>query len=114
MSDPLVTVLTATRNGAPYIAETIDRIRAQTFTDWEYIVVDDASDDNTVEIVHEYIAKDPRFRLLRRGTSAGPYTAANDGLKEARGKYVVRTDADDLSTPDRIEKQLAFPAAHPE
>jgi glycosyltransferase involved in cell wall biosynthesis len=114
MSAPRVTVLTAVRNGSLYLAETIDSIRKQTYSDWEYLIVDDASDDNTIAIVQQYMRQDARIRLLRRTTAGGPYTAANDGLREARGKYVVRTDGDDLSTPQRIEKQLAFFESHPE
>ncbi len=111
---PHVTVLTAVRNGARYIAETIESVQKQTFADWEYIIVDDASTDETPRVVEKYQREDARLRILTRTVSAGPYTAANDGLREARGEYVIRIDADDLATPDRIEKQLAFLAAHPE
>jgi glycosyltransferase involved in cell wall biosynthesis len=114
MSAPLVTVLTAVRNGARHLAATVESIRNQTFTDWEYLIVDDASTDETVLMVEDMERRDPRVRLLRRSTSAGPYVTANDGLREARGTYVVRTDADDLSTPNRIEAQLNFLGAHSE
>jgi len=112
--NPHVTVLTAVRNGARYIGATIESIQRQTFADWEYLIVDDASTAETLRFVENYQRADSRLRVLRRAASAGPYTAANDGLRSARGKYVVRIDADDLATPDRIEKQLAFLAAHPE
>jgi glycosyltransferase involved in cell wall biosynthesis len=111
---PHVTVLTAVRNGARYIAETIESVQKQTFADWEYIIVDDASTDETLRVLERHQRQDARLRVLKRITSAGPYTAANDGLREARGEYVVRIDADDLATPDRIARQLAFLAAHPE
>lgn len=114
MSAPHVTVLTAVRNGASYLAETVASIQKQTFVDWEYIIIDDASDDGTVLIAQELARRDSRIQVVVRSTSVGPYAAANDGLRIARGTYVVRTDADDLSTPDRIEKQLAFLAANPE
>jgi glycosyltransferase involved in cell wall biosynthesis len=112
--EPKVTVLTAVRNGAQHVAETIESILRQTFADWEYIFVDDASTDETLAILADYQRRDPRLRVMKREVSAGPYTAANDGLREARGKYVIRIDADDLATPDRIERQLAFLQAHPE
>jgi hypothetical protein len=114
MNSPRVTVLTAVRNGAAYLAETVRSIQAQTFADWEYLIVDDASTDDTVRIAQQFADADPRIRVIARATSIGPYAAANEGLRSARGQYIVRTDADDLSTPDRIEKQLAFLAAHPE
>jgi len=110
---PHVTVLTAVRNGARYIGATIESIQKQSFTDWEYVIVDDASTDDTLGVVDSYCRKDSRLRVYKRSISAGPYAAANDGLRIALGKYVVRTDADDLSTPDRIEKQLAFLSSHP-
>lgn len=114
MSVPEVTVLTAVRNGALYLSETIASIQAQTFSDWEYIIVDDNSDDNTVELVEAARREDPRLRLLRRDSSAGPYVAANDGLREARCRYIVRIDADDLCPRHRIERQLEFLAVHRE
>jgi len=114
MKAPQVTVLTAVRNGADYLAETIASIQKQSFADWEYIIVDDASDDATAKIAEGFARTDARIRVIVRSTSVGPYAAANDGLRSARGVYIVRTDADDLSTPDRIEKQLAFLSAHPE
>jgi glycosyltransferase involved in cell wall biosynthesis len=107
-TNPEVTVLTAVRNGSGHLEETIACIEAQTFTDWEYIIVDDASTDNTPELVEEAIQRNPRIRLLRRKTSSGPYVAANDGLREAKGTWVVRIDADDLSPSNRIERQRAF------
>src|SRR5437763_92199 len=108
MSTPKVTVLTAVRNGAEYLPETIASIRSQSFTDWEYILVDDASTDETPGIIEAAVRSDSRFRMLRRELAGGPYTAANDGIKEARGRYIIRTDADDLSPADRIAKQYRF------
>jgi glycosyltransferase involved in cell wall biosynthesis len=114
VSAPLVTVLTAVRNGARFLEATIESVRKQTFTDWEYIIVDDASTDETTSIVEKFRRGDSRIQLLKRTTSVGPYGSANDGLKIARGKYIVRTDGDDLSAAHRIERQLAFLAEHPE
>src|SRR6187401_3192062 len=108
MHSPRVTVLTAVRNGMPYLPETVATIQAQTFADWEYIIVDDASDDETASWVEAAARKDPRIRLIRRQQQAGPFVSANEGLRQARGDYIVRTDADDLQPPYRIAKQLGF------
>lgn len=105
---PAVTVLTAARDAARTLHDTIASIRAQTFGDWEYIVVDDASSDDTVRLVEAAMQDEPRLRLVRRSTAGGPYVAANEGLSSAVGRYVVRIDADDVAMPDRIERQLAF------
>jgi glycosyltransferase involved in cell wall biosynthesis len=105
---PEVTVLTAVRNGARFLPETIASIRRQTFDDLEYIVVDDASDDQSPQVVEDAMRSDARIRLLRRHERGGPYAAANHGLRDARGRFIVRIDADDVAVPERIERQVAF------
>lgn len=111
---PHVTVLTTAYNAAPFLVETLESVRAQTFTDWEHIVVDDASDDGTAEIVRRYADADRRFRLIRRAERGGPFAAANEGLEHVRGRYIARLDADDVALPTRIEKSLEFLAANPQ
>lgn len=106
-------MLTAVRNGAAHLAPTIASIRAQTFTDWEYLIVDDASTDATPSVLKEAARSDRRIRYIRRSSSGGPFAAANQGLHEALGRYIVRTDADDISLPGRIERQLAYLRAAP-
>jgi glycosyltransferase involved in cell wall biosynthesis len=113
VSDPEVTVLTAVRNGEPHLASTIRSIIAQTFSDWEYIVVDDASADASAETVERFSRADERVKLVRRKESGGPFAAANTGIRVARGRYLIRTDADDISPPYRIERQLAFLQGNP-
>ncbi len=110
---PAVTVLTAVRNGARYLPETIASIRAQTWTDWEYILVDDGSTDETPWIIERAAREDERIRLVRRTAPGGPFVAANEGLRHATGTYIVRTDGDDVSLPARIERQVAFLQANP-
>jgi len=112
-SDAPITVLTTAYNAAGHIAETLDSVRAQTFPDWEHIVVDDASDDETCAIVERYAHTDDRFRLIRRRERGGPYAAANTGLADVHTRYVARLDSDDICAPHRFERQLAFLSAHP-
>jgi glycosyltransferase involved in cell wall biosynthesis len=109
---PEVTVLTAVRNGARLLQETIESVRAQTIDDWEHVIVDDASDDDTVGIVERAASSDTRVRLVRRAESGGPYVAANDGIGVAAGRYIARLDADDLAVPDRLERQIRFLSSH--
>jgi len=90
----------------PYLTETVASIQAQTFTDWEYLIVDDASEDDTTSWVEAAASKDSRIRLLRQSERGGPFVAANAGLRASRGVFVARIDADDLSPPTRIEKQV--------
>jgi glycosyltransferase involved in cell wall biosynthesis len=109
-----VTVLTAVRNGSRYLPEAIASIRSQSFTDWEYIIVDDASEDGTVAIVEAAMAQDGRIRLIRRKEGGSPFVAANEGLRHARGHHVFRLDADDVAASSRIAHQLAFLARNPQ
>lgn len=113
-NSPTVSVLTAVRNGARYLEDTVTSIQGQSFVDWEYIVVDDASSDDTAAVVERLSRRDPRIRLIRRQSSGGPFVAANEGLKQATGKYIVRTDGDDISPPSRIRRQLEFLESRPQ
>jgi len=105
---PGVTILTAVKNGEKYLAETVESIRQQSFDDWEYILVDDNSSDSTINIIEQFQSKDKRIHLIKLKESLGPYGAANVGLKKATGHYIIRTDADDISLPNRITRQLKF------
>lgn len=111
---PIVTVLTSVRNSLHLLPETVASIQAQTFEDWEYIIVDDASEDGTAEWIEHAALKDRRIRLIRRDRQGGPFASANTGLQKSQGEYIVRTDADDLQPPHRISRQLDFLQAHPE
>jgi len=110
---PTITVLTAVRNGIDFLPATIASIRAQSFEDWEYIIVDDASNDGTADWVEQEARHDKRLRVIRRERQGGPFAAANTGLRKSRGEYIVRTDADDLQPPHRIRRQLDFLHTHP-
>lgn len=107
-----ITVLMPVYNGADYIDEAIDSILNQTFEDFELLVIDDGSTDSSANLVAAL--NDVRIRLLRQPQNLGLVAALNRGLDEARGEYVARMDADDISLPQRFEKQLAFLDAHPE
>lgn len=108
---PAVSVIMATYNGAPFVGDTIETLLAQSFTDFELIVVDDASTDNTADIVRSY--NDPRIRLLASTVNCGPVRARNQGVAIARGRYIAAMDQDDLCLPDRFARQVAYLDAHP-
>lgn len=109
-----ISVIMAVYNGEKYLGEAIESILVQTFTDFEFIIVDDASTDNSPAIIEEYRKADPRIRVLRNDENVGLGVSLQRGLKLAKGEFIARMDADDISTPDRFEKQHAFFAAHPE
>lgn len=109
---PKITVAMPAHNAAPYIREAVDSILAQTCRDWELLVVDDGSTDDTARCVEPYT--DKRVRLIRLEANQGRAAARNLALEAARGQYLAWMDADDMAAPRRLEKQLAFLEARPD
>lgn len=101
-------------NASAYLELAIESILQQTFTDFEFIIIDDGSVDQTAEIIARYAAKDARIQFVRNGQNLGLANSLNIGLEMARGKYIARMDADDISLPQRFAHQVAFMDANPE
>ena len=111
-ANPRISVVTTVYNGAPYVDRAIPSILAQTYTDFEWIIVDDGSQDRTPEILRDLALRDPRVRVFSPGR-LGLTAAANFGLNQARGEYIARQDFDDRSYPDRLRLQVAYLDANP-
>ena len=103
---PLVSIVTPAWKAARYIGETIASVRAQTLVDWEHLVIDDCSPDDTTGVVARLAAQDPRLKLLRTPANGGPARARNVGLGAARGRYLCFLDADDLWRPEKLAAQI--------
>ena len=99
-----VSIITPSWNSEKYIKKTIESVQNQTYSNWEMIIVDDCSSDNTVKIVQEISKTDPRVRILKQSTNGGAAKARNRSLKEATGRYVAYLDADDIWKPSKIER----------
>jgi glycosyltransferase involved in cell wall biosynthesis len=112
VSSPVISVLLAVHNGGPLLDESIRSILAQTFTDFELLIIEDGSTDDSFERASAY--RDPRVRVIRNETNLGLPRTLNRGLAEARGEFVARQDADDVSAPNRFALQMAFLREHPE
>jgi glycosyltransferase involved in cell wall biosynthesis len=112
MKIPKVTVLMPVHNGGSYLPEAVNSILAQTFSDFEFLIVDDASTDQTVAFLQGI--RDPRIRLLKSEQRLQIARALNLGLDHARGEWIARMDADDISLPDRLSRQLDFLEKHPD
>jgi len=108
----VVSAIMAAYNTGSVIAAAIDSIRAQTFTDWELIIVDDASTDDTVRIVQGY--RDPRISIHTLPHNQGRAAARNVALRHARGRYIAIADSDDISLPQRFAVEVAYLESHPE
>ncbi len=107
MKPPAVTVLMTVYNAGRFLDPSLTSIADQSFRDWECVVVDDASTDGSRDVVTGWVARDSRFRLIPNDTNKGQTPCLNQGLREARGQWIARQDADDLSLPERLERQLA-------
>lgn len=109
---PLVSVLMPVYNAGKYLSQAIESILGQTFQDFEFIIIDDGSTDDSKAIVKSY--QDSRIVFVANEYNKKLVETLNSGFDLCQGKYIVRMDADDISMPQRIEKQVAFMEAHPE
>lgn len=110
LDNPKVTVFIPAYNREKYIGDAIESILAQTFTNFEILLIDDGSKDRTIEIMRSY--KDPRVRIIRNENNLGIPKTRNKGIEHARGEYIAMLDSDDRAFPTRLEKQVDFLDAH--
>jgi glycosyltransferase involved in cell wall biosynthesis len=108
----MLSVLMPVWNGARYLATAIESILNQTYRDFEFLIVDDGSTDETPSILADYARRDPRIRVLRQEHN-GLVVALNHGLAESRGEWVARMDCDDVAHPRRLEFQMRAAKKHP-
>lgn len=108
---PTITVLTTVYNGSLYLEKTIESILNQTFSDFDFLIIDDASTDNSVEIIKSY--NDHRIVFIQNSKNIGQLASLNKGLKIAKGKYIARLDQDDVCLPKRLQEQYDFLVIHP-
>jgi glycosyltransferase involved in cell wall biosynthesis len=101
-----ISILMPVYNGEKYLREAIDSILNQTFTDFEFLIVDDGSTDNSVEIINSY--QNSRINLVKNDKNEGLVYTLNRGLSLAKGEYIARMDCDDISLPERLKKQIDF------
>ena len=104
----LVSIIMPTYNCGNFIGETIDSVIAQIYENWELIIVDDCSTDNTEEIVNVYRKKDSRIKYKKLATNSGAAVARNRGIELADGKYIAFLDSDDLWQPKKLDTQIKF------
>jgi glycosyltransferase involved in cell wall biosynthesis len=110
---PAVSVITPAYNAAAFVTQTLDSVRAQTFDDWELVIVDDGSTDGTTAIIADYQERDGRIRLLHQA-NAGPSAARNHAMRSARGAFLAFLDSDDTWEPEYLERQLAVFREYPD
>lgn len=111
--NPAISVVMPVYNSEKYLSEAIESILNQTFSDFEFIIVNDGSTDSSLSIIESYMAKDDRIVLISRENKGLP-ASLNEGIAIAKGKYIARMDADDISLPRRFKKQYDFMESHQE
>lgn len=104
----LVSIITPSYNCADYIGETIESILSQTYQNWELLITDDCSTDNSCKIIKEYADKDPRIRLMKLPENSGAGVARNNSIKEAKGRFIAFCDSDDRWYPHKLHRQIDF------
>lgn len=110
--DRLVSIIVPVYNAGNYIEEAIRMVEAQTYRDWELILVDDCSVDNSRQVIEEHLAKaeaaGKRIRLIKKEVNQGAAMARNTGIDASEGRYIAFLDADDIWMPEKLEKEVAF------
>ena len=104
----MVSIITPSHNAEKFITKAIDSVRAQSYEEWEMIIVDDLSEDNSAAIVKAYAQKDSRIKLIQSTERKGAAGSRNRAIEAAQGRYIAFLDADDLWRPEKLEKQISF------
>jgi teichuronic acid biosynthesis glycosyltransferase TuaG len=105
---PLVSIITPCYNSAPFISQTIESVLAQTYQNWEMIIIDDCSTDTSYEIISGFARKDPRIKVYHLEQNGGAAMCRNKAIEISHGEYLAFLDSDDLWLPEKLEKQLTF------
>lgn len=105
---PLVSIITPSYNASLYIDKTIESILSQSYKNWELLIIDDCSIDNSIDIVNNYTLKDSRIKLIQLNQNSGAAVARNRGIEEANGRFIAFLDSDDSWHPEKLSKQVKF------
>jgi len=104
----VTSIITPSHNSTQFISATIQSVLNQSTSDWELIIVDDCSSDNSVEVVQSFVERDSRIKLIQLSENSGAAVARNRAIEAAQGRYIAFLDSDDLWLPDKLETQIQF------
>ena len=111
---PKISIITPAYNCEKYLEQSVDSVLSQTWQDWELLIIDDCSKDNTYALMQKIAKKDKRIRILQNPQNSGAAATRNNGVRQAAGEWIAFIDSDDLWEPDKLEKQMALSAKNPE
>ena len=114
MKKPRISVLMTAYNSQQYVAQAMESILNQTFSDFEFIIINDGSTDDTARIIRQYATRDSRIKFIDNKVNKGLISVLNQGLELCKGEYIARMDSDDISIPTRFALQLEYMDAHPD
>ena len=114
MNKPLISIIIPTFNRASMLDNSIESVRQQTFSDWELIIVDDASTDETENVIRKHMAEDIRIRYIKHNSNIGANATRNRGIQESSGDYIAFLDDDDRWNPDKLSLQYDYFKEHPD
>ena len=103
-----VSIITPNFNGAKYIEKAINSVIKQTYMNWELLIIDDCSTDESIKIISKYLLKEPRIKLIRNNENVGPALSRNKGIEKADGRYIAFLDSDDVWYENKLSKQIKF------
>ena len=106
--EPLVSIITPVYNAEEFLEETILSVLNQTYKNWELILIDDCSKDDSYKIIERYLGMDKRIKYLKNEKNSGPAVTRNNGINISKGKYIAFLDSDDLWYRDKLKKQIDF------
>ena len=112
MTEPLVSIITPVFNASRYFKDCLDSVLAQTYENWEHILVDDNSEDDSMDVVSREAEKDSRIRFVRTEENSGPAVTRNTGIKMAKGRFIAFLDADDQWDKQKLSQQIRFMLEH--
>ena len=104
----LVSVIMPSYGSEKFISKSIDSVLLQTYDNWELIIIDDCSPDESNKIIKEYLSKDSRIKFVKLEKNSGAAVARNKGIEIAKGRFIAFLDSDDLWLPEKLEKQISF------
>lgn len=110
---PLISIVMPVHNGGKFVAEAISSVLNQTYINWELVIVDDASTDETKKILRKFVELDERIVIVKHSINQGIAKSLNDGIKQSKGQYVARMDSDDAMMPNRLMVQVSFMQSRP-